>query len=102
MNIRGKWRALGRNDTVRFSLFVTGCVLIMLAPLASPLPGPGGLILFGAGASLALKNSAWAKRRYARFKRRWPKPGAWADWGLRRESARRRHAISKARAADSD
>ena len=31
--------------------------------------------------------------------RRHPKKGAWADWGLRRASARRRHEIAKGREA---
>ena len=42
------------------------------------------LLAFGAGAALVLKYSGWAKRRYARFKRRHPMKDAWADWSLRR------------------
>jgi hypothetical protein len=54
-------------------------------------PGPGGIFVFAAGLALALRSSEWAKRRYVRFKRWQPKAGRWADWGLRRKSARRRH-----------
>lgn len=103
MDVRGTWRALGQNETVRFSLFLLGCALILSAPLIGFLPGPGGVVAAAAGLSLALKNSAWAKRRYVHFKRRWPRYGGWCDWGLRRLSARRRVALAKqARRAEAD
>ena len=84
---------------VRVALVVLGCLLIAAAPIVGPIPGPGGIIVFAAGLSLVLKYSGWAKRLYVRFKRRHPKKGAWADWGLRRASARRRHEIAKGREA---
>jgi hypothetical protein len=90
MRIRQRLAALGRIPAVRTSLFCFGWVLIACAPLAGILPGPGGIILFGAGAGLVLKYSASAKRKYVHLKRGHPKKGAWADWGLRRKSARRR------------
>ena len=103
MDIRGTWRALGRNEAVRSSLFGFGCLLILSAPLVGFLPGPGGVIVAAAGLSLVLKNSAWAKRRYVHFKKRWPRYGNWCDWGLRRRSVRRRHALAKeARRAEAD
>jgi hypothetical protein len=34
-----------------------------------------------------------------RFKRKHPKKGAWADWGLRRQSHKRREELRKAREA---
>jgi hypothetical protein len=103
MDVRKIWRALGRNETVRFTLFILGCALILSAPLIGFLPGPGGVIVAAAGLSLALKNSAWAKRRYVHFKKRWPRYGSWCDWGLRRRSARRRKALAKqARSAQTD
>ena len=82
---------------VRIALVASGCLLIALAPVAAPLPGPGGILVFAAGLSLVLKYSGWAKRLYVRLKRRHPKKGAWADWSLRRASARRRAALRKAR-----
>jgi hypothetical protein len=82
---------------VRIALVVLGCLLMAAAPIVGPIPGPGGIIVFAAGLSLVLKYSGWAKRLYVRFKRRHPKKGAWADWGLRRPSAKRRHEIAKAR-----
>ncbi len=75
--------------------FVLGCLLLVATPPIAVLPGPGGTVTFGLGLGLVLKYSPWAKRRYVAFKRRWPKPGAWADWGLRRASARRRLARGK-------
>ena len=86
----------GKSDALRLCLAVTGLVLVMLAPLAGLLPGPGGILVFALGAGLTLRNSPWAKRRYVQFKRRWPKPGDWADWGLRRASAKRRKARLRA------
>ncbi len=83
-------RALGRNPVYRLVMFGIGCVLLVCAPLVSPLPGPGGLIFFGVGMGLVLRYSLWAKKRYVVFKKERPKMGHWADWGLRRKSARRR------------
>jgi hypothetical protein len=76
---------------------VIGMLLMAVSPLFGVLPGPGGIIVFGAGLALTLKYSEWAKRHYVRFKRKHPNKGRWADWGMRRPSARRREAIRKAR-----
>jgi hypothetical protein len=86
---------------VRHGLVALGFVLIALTPLVGPIPGPGGIIVFGAGLSLILKYTGWAKRLYVRFKRRHPNKGRWADWSLRRASARRREALHRAFAAGS-
>ncbi len=84
---------------VRHALVALGFLLVAITPLVGPIPGPGGIIVFGAGLSLILKYTGWAKRLYVRFKRRHPKKGSWADWSLRRASARRRHERAKAREA---
>jgi hypothetical protein len=81
---------------VRHLLVALGFLLIALTPLVGPIPGPGGIIVFGAGLSLILKYTGWAKRLYVRLKRKHPKKGSWADWSLRRASARRRHERDKA------
>jgi hypothetical protein len=81
---------------VRAALVGVGLVLIAVTPLVGPIPGPGGIIVFAAGLSLVLKYGGWAKRLYVRFKRRHPRKGQWADWSLRRRSARRREALRKA------
>ena len=85
---------------VRQCLVVLGFVLIALTPLVGPIPGPGGIIVFGAGLSLILKYTGWAKRLYVRFKRRHPNKGRWADWSLRRASARRREEARRRSEAD--
>jgi hypothetical protein len=87
---------------VRIALVGLGFVLIALTPIVGPLPGPGGIIVFAAGLSLVLKYSGWAKRVYVRFKRKHPKKGAWADWGLRRRSHKRREERRKALEAEAE
>ena len=80
---------------VRQSLVVLGFLLIASTPIIGPIPGPGGIFVFAGGLSLVLKYTGWAKRLYVRLKRKHPKKGSWADWSLRRASARRRHERSK-------
>ena len=87
---------LRANPMARTALFVLGLVLMAGSPLVGVIPGPGGVLVFAAGLALALQNSRWAKRRYVRFKRWQPTAGRWADWGLRRRSARRRAELAKA------
>lgn len=99
MQLRTRWLALERVPAVRTALFVLGCLLLLATPLVGILPGPGGIVLFGAGAALVLKYSSWAKRVYVRFKRRHPMKAAWADWSLRRHSARRREERERRRRA---
>jgi hypothetical protein len=95
MNLREQWIALGKMPPVRTSLFVFGIILMAISPLLGVLPGPGGIVVFAAGLALTLKYSEWAKRQYVLFKRKHPKKGEWADWGLRRGSAKRREALKK-------
>jgi hypothetical protein len=88
-------RGWTENVLVRQCLVALGFVLIALTPLVGPIPGPGGIIVFGAGLSLILKYTGWAKRVYVRLKRKHPNKGRWADWSLRRPSARRREEIRR-------
>lgn len=97
MMSREQWREFSQTKAVRTTLFMIGLLLIILSPVAGAIPGPGGIFVFAAGLALALKNSEWAKRQYVRFKRRQPKAGRWADWGLRRGSAKRREELRKQR-----
>src|SRR3954466_11411146 len=94
------WSRQTEKPAVRKALVGVGFFLIALTPLVGPIPGPGGIIVFAAGLSLVLRYSAWAKRFYVRFKRKHPKKGHWADWGLRRASARRRQERLKAMAGE--
>ena len=79
-----------RHPAIRYALLGLGWLLIALTPIVGPIPGPGGIIVLAAGLTLVLRNSRWARRAFARAKRRWPRFGALADRGLRRRSARRR------------
>ena len=93
---RGQWRTFIDHPVTEWAIFVVGVVLMLLSPLAGVIPGPGGIFVFAIGLAMVLKTSMWAKRRYVHFKRKQPKVGRWADWGLRRRSARRREAMRKA------
>jgi hypothetical protein len=95
MDLRERWLALSKIQAVRTCLFITGLLLMLVSPALGVLPGPGGIVVFAAGLALTLKYSEWAKRKYVAFKRQHPRKGAWADWGLRRSSARRREALRK-------
>jgi hypothetical protein len=92
---QGPTRGWTNIPVVRQSLIGLGFVLIALTPIVGPIPGPGGVVVFAAGAGLVLKYSGWAKRFYVRFKRRHPNKGRWTDWSLRRASARRREEVRK-------
>jgi len=96
---RKKWHRFIDHPVVEWSIFGIGVILVILSPLAGIIPGPGGIFVFAIGLAMVLKTSMWAKRHYVRFKSWQPKAGRWADWGLRRQSARRREAIRKDRAA---
>lgn len=86
----GLYHRMRSRPQVRLALFLLGCLLMILAPLLGPLPGPGFVLLFPAGMALTLQNSRWAKRIYARFKRRHPRYAGWTDRIMRRASAARR------------
>ena len=72
-------------------------LLIAVSPLVGLVPGPGGMFVLAGGLVLLLRNSRWARRQFARAKKRWPKIGALLDRGLRRPSALRRRALEQAR-----
>ena len=90
-------RRFANRPAVQWGLFVLGVLLMIVSPIAGVLPGPGGILLFAAGLSLVLRTSLWAKRHYVRFKRWQPRAGKMTDWGLRRQSHRRREALRKDR-----
>jgi|GEM_PF-2000898 len=83
----------------RLAMFWGGAFLVIISPLVGAIPGPGGVFVFAAGFGLMLRGSRWVKKRYARFKRRHPKKGDWADFGLQRGSYKRRQARIKAEGA---
>ena len=96
---REQWRHFIDHPMVEWAIFAVGVILILVAPVVGAIPGPGGVFVFALGLAMVLKTSRWARRRYVRFKRWQPKAGRWADWGLRRQSARRRERLAKERAA---
>jgi hypothetical protein len=83
-------RARKRNPLIRTILFVTGILVIIISPIVGAIPGPGGIFVFAAGLVLVLQNSSWARKQFARWKKRYPKFGNLADTALQRRSARRR------------
>ena len=89
---RSLYQRLRSNAQIRLALFSFGLLLMLAAPIVGVLPGPGFIILFPLGLMLVLQNSAWAKRRYVRFKRSHPRYGDRADRIMRRVSAARRRA----------
>lgn len=84
----------------RIALLAAGVLLLIAAPIVSPLPGPGGTVLAAAGTVLILRNSAWARHRFVRIKARWPRVGALIDRILVRGSAKRRRERAKALATN--
>ena len=90
-----------RSPVTRIGLLVLGVLLICLTPVVGPIPGPGGILVFGAGLMLVLRNSGWARKRFARFTRHWPRVGHYSDMALRRRSFRRRQQRAKDEAAAS-
>jgi hypothetical protein len=107
MNRRERWAKFLDNPLVEWAMFGAGVLLLILAVISGPIiPGPNGVLFAAAGLSLILKSSLWAKRHYARLKKKRLKIrgrhiviGEWTDWALRRPSAKRRDAIRKAREA---
>ena len=68
----------------RMAWMALGWLLIVVSPIIGVIPGPGGIFVFAAGVAMLIRNSCWAKRRYVRMKRRWPKLGHHTDKMMRR------------------
>nr|NUR38202.1 hypothetical protein [Sphingomonas sp.] len=105
MGRREKWTKFLDNPIVEWVMFAAGVLLLILAVVSGPIiPGPNGVLFGAAGLSLILKSSLWAKRHYARLKKKRVKIrgrhiviGEWTDWALRRQSAKRRKEVAEAR-----
>jgi hypothetical protein len=101
---RDQWRKFFDNPVVEWAMFIVGILLLIVALISGPLiPGPNGVLFAAAGLSLVLKSSLWAKRHYARLKKKRVKIrgrhiviGEWTDWALRRQSAKRRKRLAEA------
>jgi len=102
---RNQWRKFLDNPIVEWAMFAAGVLLLILAVVSGPIiPGPNGVLFGAAGLSLILKSSLWAKKHYVRLKKkrvgfrgRKVVIGEWTDWALRRQSAKRREQLAKAR-----
>ena len=84
---------MARHPVSRIAQLVAGVLLILASPFVGAIPGPGGSFVFIGGLVLVLRNSLWARRRWAKIKRRWPKLGDLSDRIMRRRSAQRRRSI---------
>ncbi|WP_231370396.1 hypothetical protein [Sphingomonas phyllosphaerae] len=85
-----------RHPARRYGQLALGGVLLLVAAIIAPLPGPGGIFPMAAGLVLILRNSARARGWFARAKRRWPRAGGIVDLAMRRRSALRRRARDRA------
>ena len=66
-----------------------GGLFMLLAPIVGiPTPGPLGIFVFAFGLALVLRNSRWARRRYLRWTRGYPRVRKAVDFGLRRKRGR--------------
>jgi hypothetical protein len=83
-------KVLVRSEPVRVFQLLLGLLLMLVAPIIGiPTPGPLGIFLFAFGLALVLRNSRWARRRYVRYTRRYPRVQKAVNYGLRRKSKRR-------------
>lgn len=88
-------RTRSRSPLMRTLLFAAGVLVIIVSPIIGAIPGPGGIIVFAAGLVLVLQNSNWARKHFARAKKRWPRFGGLADRALQRRSGKRRRERAK-------
>lgn len=84
-----------RHPARRQAELAGGVLLVVVTPAVAILPGPAGTVVFAGGMILILRNSHWARLRWVRLKRRWPRVGGFIDRMMRRGSALRRHARDK-------
>jgi hypothetical protein len=82
---RQKPKKLTEMRAFQWTMIAIGWTFVVSAPIVSPLPGPMGLAFFVIGAMLILKNSLWAKRKYALHTKRHPEYGEWFNWAMRRK-----------------
>jgi len=83
-------QVLVRSQPFRVFQLVLGILLMLAAPIIGiPTPGPLGIFIFAFGLALVLRNSRWARRRYVRHTRRFPRVQRAINFGLRRKSKRK-------------
>ncbi len=85
--------ALVRSEPFRVFQIMLGTLLIPVAFIIGVIsPAPIGIVVFGAGVALILRNSRWARRRYLFYTRRHPKVRRAVDVGLMRSKRRAQRA----------
>ena len=57
----------------KVALMSAGWTLVGVSPIIGVIPGPGGILVAGAGAAIILNQSATAKRVFIRYHRRYPR-----------------------------
>lgn len=72
-----------------FQLFLGGFLMLIAPIVGIATPGPLGILIFGVGFALVLRNSRWVRKRYVRHTRRYPKVQRAVNFGLRRKTKRR-------------
>lgn len=83
-------QVLIRSQPFRVFQMILGFLLMAVGPLLlAPTPGPFGTIVFAFGLALILRNSPWARRRYVRYSRRYPRVQKMVNFGLRRKQKRK-------------
>ena len=93
-------QVLIQSQPFRVFQMILGFLLMAVGPLLlAPTPGPFGTIVFAFGLALILRNSPWARRRYVRYSRRYPRVQKMVNFGLRRKQKRKPAAPVAAAAA---
>jgi hypothetical protein len=83
-------QVLIKSQPFRVFQMILGFLLMAVGPLLlAPTPGPFGTIVFAFGLALILRNSPWARRRYVRYSRRYPRVQKMVNFGLRRKQKRK-------------
>ncbi|WP_394647203.1 hypothetical protein [uncultured Sphingomonas sp.] len=85
-----------RHPAMRVTQLAFGGLLLLMAAIIAPLPGPGGVFPFAGGMVLILRNSRRARGWFVRAKKRWPRIGNVVDVAMRRRSVLRRRARDRA------
>lgn len=74
---------------MRLAQIGLGALLMVAGPIAAiPTPPPVGTVVFAVGLALVLRNSRWAKRRYLRWTRAYPRVRKAVNFGLQRKQGR--------------
>lgn len=83
-------QVLIQSQPFRVFQMILGFLLMAVGPLLlAPTPGPFGTIVFAFGLALILRNSPWARRRYVRYSRRYPRVQKMVNFDLRRKQKRK-------------